>query len=306
MNCSQIQQNLLPYLDGEVGDTERAQIEAHLETCPACAADLARLQALRTDLRDAVPAGMEQLRLSRDAEARIRERLRRARGERRGLLDALADLLRPRPGLVKAAIPLLVVVFLVSALLFGTQPLPVSAQETVVVAPTELAPDTDAAMRVLVRDAASAQPIRNAEVSVRLQPQGAPEVELYSGRTDATGNADVRFHVPAYEQDHVSADLLVITTSPQGRDEVVQEVAVRRSYRVYLTSDKPLYQPGQTIHQRVLALEAARGLPAAERTVRLLVEGPDGERLADKTVRTSAYGIAAADLALSASAAHGT
>jgi anti-sigma factor RsiW len=306
MNCEQIRQNLLAYLDGEMSDAERAQIEAHLATCPGCAAELERMQALRMNLFDAVPAGLEHLRLPRDAEAQIRERLRRARRGRRGLLDGLAGLLRPRPGLIKAAIPLLVVVLLVSTLLFGTEPIPVSAQETVVVAPTELAPDTDAAMRVIVRDATSARPISDAEVSVRLQPQGAPEVELYAGRTDAAGNADVEFHVPPYQQDYVSADLLVTTTSPQGKDEIVQEIAVRRSYRVYLTSDKPLYQPGQTIHQRVLVLEAARGLPATERTVRLLVEGPDGERLGDKTARTSAYGIAATDLALSASATHGT
>jgi len=33
--------------------------------------------------------------------------------------------------------------------------------------------------------------------------------------------------------------------------------------KLYLSSDKPLYQPGQTIHMRALALGAADSKPAA-------------------------------------------
>ena len=57
-------------------------------------------------------------------------------------------------------------------------------------------------------------------------------------------------------------------------DEIVRAVEIRRSYRLYLGSDKPLYQPGQAIYQRVLALDAATGRPAAGRLVRELADEP--------------------------------
>lgn len=305
MDCEQVRDNLLAYLDGEASDTERAEIEAHVSTCSECATALTQLQALRADLGDAVPAGMERLRLSSAAEARIRERLRQQQRRRPGPLAGLAGALRPR-ALARVAVPLLVVLCVVAAVVLGTEPLAVHAQETVVVAPTSFAPNTDAALRVIVREASSAQPIANAEVRVRLEPQGRSEVVLFRGNTGSDGTAEIRFRVPAYEQDDVPADLVVSTSSGAGRDEVRQQVAVRRSFRLYLTSDKPLYQPGQVIHQRVLALDTARGLPAAGRTVRFSVHGPHGERLAEQTVRASEYGIAADDYALSPSSPQGT
>lgn len=305
MDCSHVRLNLLAYLDGEVTDAERAQIEAHLATCQDCADDLARLRTLQADLHDAVPAGLAQLHLPRPAKERIRARLRRAR-ERRSFPEILAGLWQPRPGLVKAAIPLVVAFFLAFAGFIGTLPPPVSAQETVVLGPTTLTPDTDAALRVIVRDQTSAQPISGAEIAIRLRPQSEDEaVLLYIGRTGRQGTADVRFHVPPYAQDRLSADLIVTTASPLGRDEVTQRVTVRRSFRLYLTSDKPLYQPGQAIQLRVLALDAVTNLPAADREVSFTVEDPTGQRVFRETLRASSYGIAATDYALPADAPHG-
>lgn len=108
MDCSQVRSSLLAYLDGEVTDAERAQIEAHLATCQDCAAELERLQALQVDLFDAIPAGLAHLRLPSAADERIRTRLRREqtrRGPLERLAEALAGVWRPRPGLVKAASP---------------------------------------------------------------------------------------------------------------------------------------------------------------------------------------------------------
>lgn len=306
MSCDDVRPNLLAYLDGQATDAEQAQIQAHLVTCRDCADELARLQALQADLRDAMPAGLVQLRLPRPAEDRIRARLRRAQ-ERRGLPNLLAGLRQPRPELLKAAISLAVAFFLAFAGFVVTLPPAASAQETILLGPTTFAPDTDAALRVIVRDYASARPIADAEIAVRLQPRSEDEaVLLYAGRTGRHGTADVRFRVPPYEQDTLSADLIVTTASPLGRDEVTQQVTVRRSFRLYLTSDKPLYQPDQAIHLRVLALDAATSLPAADRQVTFTVENPDGKQIFQKTQRASGYGIAAADYTLPVDAPHGS
>lgn len=36
MDCAKIQQQLVPYLDGELGPQERAQCESHLKACAIC------------------------------------------------------------------------------------------------------------------------------------------------------------------------------------------------------------------------------------------------------------------------------
>ena len=70
MDHKEIRLNLLAYLDGEASEDERSAIEAHVAGCDECAAELARLQALQADLWDAIPAGLESLRLPDAASAR--------------------------------------------------------------------------------------------------------------------------------------------------------------------------------------------------------------------------------------------
>jgi len=45
MNCERTQDLLTPYLDGDLGPAERAEVEAHLAACPDCAVLLACLQS---------------------------------------------------------------------------------------------------------------------------------------------------------------------------------------------------------------------------------------------------------------------
>ena len=49
--------------------------------------------------------------------------------------------------------------------------------------------------------------------------------------------------------------------SPLGDDTVTQPLTLAESVQVMLSSDKPLYQPGQTIHLRALALDSATRQP---------------------------------------------
>ena len=49
--------------------------------------------------------------------------------------------------------------------------------------------------------------------------------------------------------------LVIETHSRLGTDRIERPVTMQRDYRVLLTTDKPIYQPGQMIHIRALALE---------------------------------------------------
>ena len=169
-------------------------------------------------------------------------------------------------------------------------------QQTIVLGQTRFAPDSDASVRVVVQDFGAGRPIADAHVKVSLKPSSGQAIPLFEGQTDETGSLPVRFHVPA---DAPAEALLVVETeSAVGRDRVEQPVAIQREYRMLLTSDKPLYQPGQIIHMRALALSTFDLTPARGATVDFLVEDPKGNKVFRQSVAASDFGIAAADFTL--------
>ena len=68
-------QRLIGYLYGELDDAERANIDAHLATCAACAAEVGDLRAVRVDLAAWQPPDAELgFRIVREPEAAAPER----------------------------------------------------------------------------------------------------------------------------------------------------------------------------------------------------------------------------------------
>jgi len=179
----------------------------------------------------------------------------------------------------------------------NTLPQRVDEQQTIVLGQTRFAPDSDASVRVVVQDFSAGQPIAGAHVKVSLKPAaGGRAIPLFEGQTDETGSLPVTFHVPADAPDE--AQLVVETRSAVGRDQVEQPVTIEREYRLLLTSDKPLYQPGQTIHMRALALSTFDLSPARGATVNFLVEDPKGNKVYRESVTASDFGVTAADFTL--------
>jgi 5-hydroxyisourate hydrolase-like protein (transthyretin family) len=177
-----------------------------------------------------------------------------------------------------------------------TLPERVGDQQTVLIAPAQLAPGSTAALRVIVQDYAAGRPIAGADVSISLQPPQGRAIPLYTGQTDASGSLPVVFTVPADAP--ANATIVVDTSSPAGRDHVMQQVTITREWRLLLSTDKPLYQPGQVIHMRALALSTLDMTPAAGTTVDFLVEDAKGNKVYRQSVVASDYGVAACDFQL--------
>ncbi len=203
----------------------------------------------------------------------------------------------------KVLIVALVMLAIAASVYTGTAAGQVSDQETLVLGQTEFSPGAPAALRVVVRDFKTAQPVANATVAVKMQPQaGGKALTLYEGRTDAAGTAQVQFTVP----DGVEPEqtLVVETRSDKGKDRVEQAVRVERDYKLLLTTDKPLYQPEQTIHIRGLALSTAdlraacSGHDSNCPPVEYTIEDPKGNKLLRETATPSEYGISALDFTL--------
>lgn len=300
---SHIEPDLLAYLDGELSPAEIQSAEAHIAGCPACATELVELQRLRAGLSTVVPVVYDSVHLPAAAEARIRRTLaaKRARQDRSGspqagLWAGLVAVFRP---LSKAAIPLVMVFFFGAVLSAARLPVSGGAQQTLVLGQDTLAPGSQAALRVVVNNSADNQPIANAKVDVQMRQAGLART-IFSGQTDATGSAPVQFQVPADWEG--GAELVVATESDLGQDEVVAPIRLQRAYRLLLSSDKPVYQPGETIHLRTLALGTVDSAPASGAVTRLEVFDSAGRQILSQEQQSSEFGIAATDLPLAVDA----
>jgi len=168
-------------------------------------------------------------------------------------------------------------------------------QETVILGQTKLAAGAPAGMRMLVREVGSGNPLPQANVEVSLFNAGM-RVSLGSFKTGADGSVVEGINVPEVTPGHYT--LAVDTRSRLGRDHVESQVEVFRSSRLFLTTDKPLYQPGQTIHLRSLLVESRTLKPLANRAITFEVSDPKGNKVFQETHAASRFGIASADFAL--------
>ncbi|MFC1924584.1 beta-propeller domain-containing protein [Chloroflexota bacterium] len=75
MNCNEVSQSLLSYLDNEVNPQERNSIEAHLSACPNCRKEMEALAETQRELRQALESMTAGVSPSPHAWATIKQRL---------------------------------------------------------------------------------------------------------------------------------------------------------------------------------------------------------------------------------------
>jgi hypothetical protein len=156
-----------------------------------------------------------------------------------------------------------------------------------------------AGLRVIVLNHQTGKPVR-AQVTLTLdrEENGKPVsvTTLYTGSTNGLGTLDAGFNAPATTPG--AYQLHVNVKSPLGDDAVHQPIQLAESVQVLLTSDKPLYQPGQTIHIRSLALDMATRKALGDQPVTFEVEDARGNKVFKKRGKLTSFGVASADFVL--------
>jgi uncharacterized protein YfaS (alpha-2-macroglobulin family) len=174
-----------------------------------------------------------------------------------------------------------------------------SNQRTVLLASEEVAPGAETTARVVVTDRATGEPLRGTNVTLFLG-NGSDRRALGRGETGADGALAVPFEAPDETGSH---RLSARAHSRLGTDEVSASFAVDRDYSVVVDTDKPVYQPGQTVHVRTLVRRAG-GTPVTD-DARVVVTGPEGNRLFSRNVSLSAFGMGSVDFPVSSEGRHG-
>jgi 5-hydroxyisourate hydrolase-like protein (transthyretin family) len=140
-------------------------------------------------------------------------------------------------------------------------------------------------------------PLPGAFITVRLRSaDGKKEFTLYEGKTGADGKADVQFKVPVVPSG--SYKMEVATKSNLGEEKLERDVKVKAEPKILLVSDKPLYQPGQVMHLRALALNAFDLKPVEKAKLVFEVEDAKGNKVFKNEQETSAFGVASVDFQL--------
>jgi hypothetical protein len=272
------------YLHDLLDAADADYVERHCAGCPACDEALAEARKRLAALHTVPPSeASEQLVNRTVAGIATHDQVRHQRRRRRLVLGGLL-------GTFAAAAAILL------AFSLHYDNLAPSPTDLKVLGQTELLADAAASLRVCLIDHQTGQALAGVPVRLALRHKGTGEtVELARFTTDGAGTGQPRFRVP----DWADADCeLQVTADAATHESVAQSVMVRRERQVMLSSDKPVYQPGQTIHVRSLALRRPDLRPVAAEDATFTVTDPKGNIVFKHVAKTSAYGIASADCEL--------
>lgn len=173
--------------------------------------------------------------------------------------------------------------------------------EVVLLGPKTFYEGENTRLKVFARDAVTGQPFASQDITVRATVgEMTREVTV---RTDEFGAAvaDLRLDVSG-------SVLLEAQMTPAGGNPVacMQSAKVVRMLRVLVATDKPLYQPGQDMHIRVLALRKPHLHPEADKDYVIEVFDGKGNKVFKVKGKTNAYGIAFARFRLATEVNMGT
>ncbi len=271
------------FLHGLLTPAEAAHVRQHCEACPICEVALEE-----ADKRFRAMQGMST---SEPSEELIQASLSRidqyeqTSGKRRRWVI--------RGGFIAAAASIV----LVGSLHLYYLSLSPTPYDLRIFGQNELMAGTHGSIRVQLTDREHASAIKNVPVDIELLPGGGGDfVRLASFTTDERGTGQPRLKLPDWKDGKY--DLRITARTPSRPEVITRTIKLKRSWRLMLSTDKPVYQPGQTIRIRSLALRKPDLVPVAGEEATFSITDPKGNVIFKQREITSKYGIASADCPL--------
>jgi hypothetical protein len=140
----------------------------------------------------------------------------------------------------------------------------------------------------------SAKPVKDVNVNVELKLDTDSEGTLRgSGVTDADGYALVSLNIPA-KLSSDEGELKVVARHGGFVRETSNDIELNDNTRIMVTTDKPIYQPGQPLHVRALIFDSANHA-AANAQATMKITDPEQVTVFQTDLLTSRFGVANAD-----------
>lgn len=163
--------------------------------------------------------------------------------------------------------------------------------ETIILGQRTWLSQSTASLRIIAKDHVNNAPVVGAEVQISLAGK-----TLFKGFTGELGTLNARFQIPDLAEG--TYPLVVEVRALGETDRIEQNQSIRAPAKVLLTTDKPLYQPGQVIHLRALALREPSLAPVANSPLVLEVEDSKGNKVFKRKLTTSPFGVASTQFQL--------
>ena len=116
-----------------------------------------------------------------------------------------------------------------------------------------------------MRNASSGEIVPGASVDFSLVQGDGEAKSLGQATSDDSGLAELEANLTNLVQGQ--ATLILSVNGASGKALLSVPLDLVTTQRIHVTTDKPRYQPGQTIHLRALAVEAGDRTPAANQPV---------------------------------------
>jgi 5-hydroxyisourate hydrolase-like protein (transthyretin family) len=140
--------------------------------------------------------------------------------------------------------------------------------------------------RVIVQNQRTNEPMHNVQVTITLKTDAKQSV-VFTESTDRSGTCNTDFIVP----DGIDrADLHFEILSDIGKDTYDANIKLLSGNLTYLVTDKPIYQPGQTIHMRTLTLCKPDLVSVSGKAVTFEVEDSKGNKVFKRVIKTDDFG----------------
>jgi len=138
------------------------------------------------------------------------------------------------------------------------------------------------------------KPVKDVNITVELSLDGEPQQILRgSAVSDAHGYALVALKIPNKPSDD-EGELKVVARHGGFVREASEDIDLDETAQILITTDKPIYQPGQPLHVRALVFNAAKRAAVNAKTT-LKITDPEGTTVFQTDLVTSRFGIANAD-----------
>ncbi len=170
--------------------------------------------------------------------------------------------------------------------------------ETRIIGQSEIFSGAPASLRVIAFDARGMKPLKGAEITATLTAnENQKTVELFKQSSDEFGSIAFNYNVPSDIKGNGSIEINV--KAPEGeRKDIVPVIIKEKEPKTNLSTDKPLYQPGQTVYIKAMSLLLPTLEPAGKKKVTLEIMDPKGNKVLKEEKETSDYGIASTDFVL--------